>query len=98
MIEVNIGPGTATLHPKEQMLGVMFQDIELSLKRSITLTFSMLDKFLMVLVELDISLGLGFCAIMQVILVYHQVFIVMVIPEVDIGLTPDNFPHINMVD
>ena len=36
--------------------------------------------------------------IIQVILVDHNFFIVVVITEVEIGLRPDNFMHITMVD
>ena len=37
-------------------------------------------------------------SIIQFIIVDYLVFIVMVITEVVIGLTPDNFIHITMVD
>ena len=56
-------------------------------------------KKLMVLVEVDLGIQPDLLhPIIQVIMVYHLVFIVMVITEVVIGLTPDNFIHITMVD
>ena len=52
----------------------------------------------MALVEVDIGLGPALRPpIIQVIMVDHLVFIVTVITEVGIGLTPANFLHITMV-
>ena len=51
----------------------------------------MLDKVLIVLGEVYLGLRSDLLPpIIQAILVDHQVFIVMVITEVDIGITPDN--------
>ena len=36
--------------------------------------------------------------IIQVIMSYHLIFIVVVITELGIGITPDNFMHITMAD
>ena len=59
----------------------------------------MLEKVLMVLGEVDLGLGPSLLPpIIQVIMVDHLVFIVMVITEVDIDITPANFTYITMVD
>ena len=47
MGELDIGPIPATIPSKEVIVGVMVKDVEVGLKRSTTLTCSMLDKFLM---------------------------------------------------
>ena len=53
----------------------------------------------MVLGEVDLGLGPSLLPpIIQVIMVDHLVFIVMVITEVDIDITPANFTYITMVD
>ena len=75
------------------------QDAEVRLKISTTLPCSMLDKVLMMLGQVDLGIGLALLPpIIQVIMVYHLVLIVMAITEVVIGLTPDNFMHITMVE
>ena len=57
---------------------MMVQDVEVGLKRSATLTFTMLEIFLMVMGELDIGIRPALIpTIIQVILVYHWVFIVI---------------------
>ena len=49
--------------------------------------------------EADLGLGPDLLpSIIKVILVYHQVFIAMVITEVEMDLRPFNFMHITMVD
>ena len=59
----------------------------------------MLDKMLMALGEVDIGLGPSILPpIIQVIMLDHLVFIVMMITEMGIGITPYNFLHRNMVD
>ena len=59
----------------------------------------MLEKVLIELEEVDLGIGPALLPpIIYVIMVDHLVFIVMVITEVDIGITPANFLHINMVD
>ena len=53
----------------------------------------------MALVEVDIGLIPDLLPpIIHFIMVDHLIFIVMVITEVVIGLTPANFLHITMVD
>ena len=53
----------------------------------------------MVLVETDLGLGPTLLPlIIQLIIVDYIVFIIMVIKEVDIGLTQDNFLHILMAE
>ena len=47
MREVDIGPRPDTITPKEDIVGVTVQDIEVDLMRSTTLTCSMLEKLLM---------------------------------------------------
>ena len=47
MREFYIGPTTSTFHPKEEILGVMVQDVEVDMKISTTLPCSMLEKALM---------------------------------------------------
>ena len=77
----------------------MVQEVEVGLKISTALTCTILDKVLMVLGEVYLGLRPAlFPPIIQVILVYHQFLIVMLITEVDIGLTPANFMHITMVE
>ena len=53
----------------------------------------------MELLEVDLGLGPDLLHnIITVIMVDHLVFIVMLITEVDIGITPDNFLRITMVE
>ena len=47
MRELDIGPRPANIPPKEDIVGVTVQDIEVDLMRSTTLTCSMLEKLLM---------------------------------------------------
>ena len=89
----------ATLTPKEYKIGLLVQDTEVGPKRSTTRPCLMLDKLLMALVELDLGLGPAVLPpIIQVIMVYHLVFIVMAITEVDICITPASFLHKTMVN
>ena len=75
------------------------QDMGVGLKRSTTRTCSMLEKVFMELREVHLGLGPALLhPIIQVTILDHLFFIVMVITEVDIGLTPANFLHITMVD
>ena len=82
-----MGPRQATLPPinqvimvdclvymnlKENMVGEMVQAVEAGLKRSSTLPFTVLDKVLMVMGDVDIGLIPALIPpIIQVILVYH---------------------------
>ena len=75
------------------------QDIEVGLKRSTTCTFSMFKEALMALGEVDLSRSPEILpAIIQVIMVNNPVLIIMAITEVDMGITPEMFLHINMVE
>ena len=56
MRELGISPVPATLPPKYYIVEVVVQDMEVGLNRSTTCPFSMLDKVLMVLVEVDLGL------------------------------------------
>ena len=78
---------------------MMVKDVEVCLNRSSTLPFTILYKVLMVMGEVDICLRPPLIlTIIQVILVDHWDFIVIVMTEVDIGLRPANFIHMTMVD
>ena len=99
MGELDIGPIPVTLPTKEEIVGVKVKDMEVGLKRSTTLPCSMLEKVFMALGEMDLGLGPAlFPPIMKLIMVDHLVFIVRLITEVGIGLTPANFLHIIIVD
>ena len=75
------------------------QGKEVGLKRSTTIPCSMLWKQLMALGEADLGLISALLPpIIQVIMIDHLIFRVMVIKEVGIGNTPANFLHITMVD
>ena len=77
----------------------MMKDVEVGLNRSSTLPFKMLYKVLMVMGEVYICLRPSLIpTIIQVILLDHWIFIVMVVTEIDIGLRPANFIHMTMVD
>ena len=59
----------------------------------------MLEKVLMAFGEVDLGIGPALIPpIIQMIVADHQGFIVMVITEVGMGLTPDNFLHIKMIE
>ena len=99
MEELYRGPIPATLTPKEDIVGMMLQYVELGMKISNTLTCLILDKVFMVMGEVDLGLIPEIVPpIIQVILVDHQVFIVKVMIEVGIGLRPANFIHKTMVE
>ena len=56
------------------MVGLTVQYAAVGLMRSTTITCSMLDKVLMVLVEVDLGLGPAFLPpIIQVIMVHHLI-------------------------
>ena len=74
------------------------EDVELGLKRSATLPFTITEKVLMFMGEVDIGLRPAILPpIIQVSLVDHWIFLFVVMREVYIGLRPTNFLHINMV-
>ena len=99
MGELDIGPRPYTLLPKEEIVGVILQGMEVGLNRSNTLPCSMLDNVLMELGEVDLGLvPAHLFLIIWVIMVDHLIFIVMAKIEVGIGLTPANFMHITIVD
>ena len=73
--------------------------MELGLKVSATFTFKITENELMMTEEVNISLRSDpLPPIIHVCLVYHLVFIVMVMTEVYIYFRPDDFLHINLVD
>ena len=75
------------------------QDVKVGLKRSTTIFFTIMEKVLVVMGEVDLGLRLSpLPPIIQVFLVAHWSFIVMVMTGVDISLVPSNFLCINMVD
>ena len=73
--------------------------MDLGIKRPSTLPFTVVDKALMVMGELDIGLRPAPLApIIQVGLLDHWDFLFIFMREVDTGIRPDNFLHITMVD
>ena len=81
---------------KEVILEVMLKDVEVCLKRSDTLSFTMTENSLMVMEEVDKSLKTSpLSPIIKIGLLYHCVLIVMVTTEVDIGFSPANFALYN---
>ena len=90
MVKLAIGPILATLNPKDNILGVMVQYMEVVLKISSTLTSSMLEKVFMVTVEVVIGIRPAILhPFIKATLVYYQVLIYMVVTELDIGVRPD---------
>ena len=99
MGDLDIFPIPTTHTPKEYIVGFKMQDMEVGMNRSTTCPCSMLEKVLMALVEEGLGLGPSLLpTVIQVIIIYHLVFIVMVITEVVMFLTPANFLHITMLD
>ena len=85
--ELDLGTIPDTIPPKEDIVGVMVQDMELGPNISTTFPCSLLEKVLMVLVEVDLGLGPALLpTIIKVIMVYHLFLIVIY------------FLHITMVD
>ena len=83
---------------KEVIVGGMMQDVKVGIKRSSTIPLTIMDKVLLVMVEVELGSRQALLPpIIQVILVDHWIFIVMFMTEVDIGLRPENFLHITMV-
>ena len=77
----------------------MVQDMEVGLNISTTWPYSMLEKVLMELVEVDICLRpVLLPPIISVIVVDHLVLIFMVITEVEIVIPSAIFLHITMVN
>ena len=98
MGELDICPRTANISTKKEIVGVMAQDTEVGLKISSIIHCSILDKSLMAMGEMDIGLRPSLLSlIIQVILVDHRVFILMLMKEMYIGLKPNKFIHITMV-
>ena len=96
-----MGTGTrpATVISKEEILDIMVQDMELGPKKTTTSSYSMLEKVLIKLEEVNLCLIPALLPpIIQVIMVDYLVFIITMITEVGIGITPANFLHINMVE
>ena len=64
---------------KEVIVGVMVQDVEVCLNRSATISFTMMEKALIVMVKVYKGIRPALIpTIIQVILVYHWVFLLMV--------------------
>ena len=98
MGDFDIGTIISTLPNREEIVGVMLQEMGVGTKRSTTRTCSMLEKVLMELGEVDLSIVPDLLpSIIQFIMVDHLVFKVIVIIEVDIGIISANFLHITMV-
>ena len=84
---------------KDAIVGFMVKDMELGLKISSTLTFKIMDKVLLVMVEVYLGHRQApLPPIIQVCLVDHWVLIVIVMTEADMDIRPSNFIHITMVD
>ena len=80
---------------KEVIILVMIQEVDLDLKRPATLPFTIVQKVLMVMVEVDIGLKPSTLSpTIQVGLVYFCVYMFMVMIEVYIGLRLSTFLHI----
>ena len=73
MVDLDLGLRPDTLPSKDDILGVVVQDVELGLKRSTTIPCSMSDKVLMAMVESDLGLRTDLLpTIIQVFLIDHQ--------------------------
>ena len=84
---------------KEVIVGVIVKYMEVGLKRSADTPFTMMDKLLMVMGEMDLGLRPDpLTPIIQVCLVDNWVLIVRVMTGMDIGLIPAKFLRITMVD
>ena len=82
----------AFMKMKEVIVGMMVQDLEVCLNISVTLPFAIMYKVLMVMGEADLGLIPSLLPkIIQVCLVYHWYFIVILTREVVIGIRPENF-------
>ena len=93
--DLDIGPRPATIPPEDNIVGLTVQDMEKGLKRSTTIPCSILEKVLMELGEVDIGIGATFPhPKIQLIMETYLVLIVMMITEVDIGLTLVNYIYI----
>ena len=82
MVVGELGTGTrpATVISKEEILDIMVQDMELGPKKTTTSSYSMLEKVLIKLEEVNLCLIPALLPpIIQVIIVDHLVFMVMVI-------------------
>ena len=72
---------------KEKIVGVMVQDVEVGTNRSATLIFTIMEKMLMVMEEVDLSfIPAPLPPIIRVFLVYHCVSIVVVMRVLYIGI------------
>ena len=83
---------------KELTVVVMMQDMKLGINIPVTITFTITDKVLMVMGEVDMGLKSSpFPPIIQVSLVDSYVLLFMIMIEVEIGLRPATFIHITTV-
>ena len=79
MGELNIATRPSTLPIKMDIVGLMVQDVDVGVKISTAIPCLMLEKVLMSIVVLDLGLRPSLLLpTIQLILVDHQVFIVMV--------------------
>ena len=75
------------------------QYMKVSLNRSATVPFTIMERVLIVMVEVDLCLRPSpLPTTIQLCLVDHWVFIIMVIREVDICLRPAKIFHISTVE
>ena len=73
--------------------------MKLGHKRPFTLTFTIMEKLLMVIVEVDIGIRPDpIPPIIQVTLVYCWIFPFVIIIEVEVGLSLATIIHITIVD
>ena len=99
MGELDVGPRPDTLPPKEEILGMMVQDLELGMKISTTLPCSIVGE------SVD-RYGRSVSRSQTSPSTSHNSgdifrssgFIDMLMTEVDIGIIPSSFLHITMVD
>ena len=78
---------------------VTMKDLDLGLKRTSTIPFTIMEKVLIVMGDVDIGIILASIhPKIHVILVDCQVFLFMVIGEVYIGLRPSTFLHTTILD
>ena len=74
MVELDICPISATLNANKEIVATTVQDMEVGLKISTNIPYSMLEKVLMALGELDIDIGPALLhPITQVIMLDHLI-------------------------
>ena len=84
---------------KYVILVVIMEDVDLGLKRPVTLTFIIVEILLMMISDLDKCIRPSTTPpIIQLRLVYHWVSMFMVVRELEIDIRPSTFLYITMVD